>query len=154
LTSCKSKKSLFTDYSKNAFEPILLIKNLIENSEPEFDVEIKNSHGGNYIVKSKVNVRKDRIRIENIILNNFYETKSDTIMDFLKADFIRLLDFELSNVDLQIRIAGNYQDIKIIISDSTKVFYTRQGFGIMKVMEQGKSNIVMREKTRGNNGYN
>ena len=133
-----------TDYSKNASAPILLIKNLIKNSEPGFDVEIKNSHGGNYIVKSKVNISKDSIRIENNILNNFYGTKSDTIMRFSKADFIELLDFELSNVDLQLRIAGNYQNIKITVSDSTKVFYTRQGFGIMKVMEKGKSNITLR----------
>ena len=95
-------------------------------------------------MKSKVNVRRDSIRIENDILNNFYGTKSDTIMDFSKTYFIKLLDFELENADLQGRIAGNYQDIKITVSDSTKVFYTRQGFGIMKVMEEGKSNITLR----------
>jgi len=153
LTSCKSKKSLLPDYSKNAYKPILLIKNQIEKLESEFNVEIKNSHGGNYIVKSKVNVTKDSVRIENDIRNNFFGTESDTTMTFLKTDFIKLLDFELSNVDLQGRIAGNYQDIKITISDSKKIFYTRQGFGIMRVMEKGESNIVKLKKANANKTY-
>ncbi|MFT5250813.1 MAG: hypothetical protein ACI93P_002556 [bacterium] len=140
LTSCKSKKSLLPDYSKSAFEPISLMKKHIENSEKEFDVEIKNSHGGNYVVHSKVNVGQDSVRIENDIRNNFYGTKSDTILTFLKTDFIKLLDAELSYADTQIKIAGNYQDIKITVADSTNVFYTRQGFGIMRVMEKGISN--------------
>jgi hypothetical protein len=139
LTSCKSKKSLWPDYSKNAYEPISLIKKQIENSENEFSVEIKNSHGGNYVVYSKVDVGKDSVRIENDIRNNFYGTKSDTILTFLKTDFIKLLDTELSQVNSQIRIAGNYQDIKITIADSTNLFHTRQGLGIMRVMEKGKS---------------
>lgn len=145
FTSCKSNKSFLVDYSNNASEPILLIKTLIENSQPEFDVEIKNTHGGNYIVKSKVNMIKDSIRIDNDILNNFSGTKSDTIMTFSKADFLKLLDFELSNVDLQLRFAGNYQYIKVITSDSTNVFHTRQGFGIMRLMKEGKSNIKYRK---------
>lgn len=138
LTSCKSQKSLLPDYSKNAYEPISLIKSQIQKSQSEFDVEIKNSHGGNYIVNSKVDVGKDSVQINNNIQNNFYGTKLDTTLTFSKTDFIKMLDFELTQVDSQIRIAGNYQDIKITISDSTKVFYTRQGFGIMKLMEVGK----------------
>ena len=145
LTSCKSSKSLLPDYSKNASEPILLIKSQIENSKSEFDVQIKNAHGGNYIVNSKVDVGKDSVRIKNVIQNNFYGTKSDTTLTFLKTDFIKMLDFELSQADTQIRIAGNYQDIKITIADSANVFYTRQGFGIMKVMEKGKSNRIKTE---------
>jgi len=141
LTSCKSKKSLLPDYSKSAYEPILSIKEHIENSEKEFNVEIKNSHGGNYVVYSKVNVGQDSVRIENDILNNFYGTKSDTILTFVKTDFIKLLDTELSYADTQIRIAGNYQDIRITVADSTNVFYTRQGLGIMRVMEKGISNM-------------
>jgi hypothetical protein len=137
---------MFPDYSKNAYEPILLIKNQIENTESGFDVEIKNSHGGNYIVNSKVNVGKDSVRIKNDIQNNFYGTKSDTTLTFSKTDFIKMLNFELTHVDSQIRIAGNYQDIKITISDSTKVFYTQQAFGIMKLMEEGKSNIINTEQ--------
>tara|TARA_R110001583_G_scaffold154090_1_gene305766 strand:+ start:1243 stop:1653 length:411 start_codon:yes stop_codon:yes gene_type:complete len=131
---------MFPDYSKSAYEPILLIKKQIQDSENRFDVEIKNSHGGNYVVYSKVDVGKDSVRIENDIRNNFYGTKSDTIMTFLKSDFIKLLDTELSYAETQIRIAGNYQDIKITIEDSTNIFYTRQGFGIMRVMEKGISN--------------
>ena len=146
LTSCKSRKALLPDYSKSAFEPILLIKKYIKNSEKEFDVEIKNSHGGNYVVYSKVNVGQDSVRIENDIRNNFYGTKSDTTLTFSKSDFIKMLNFELTQVDSQLRIAGNYQDIKITISDSAKVFYTRQGFGIMKLMEEGKSNIINTEQ--------
>jgi hypothetical protein len=138
------------DYSKDAYKKILLVKKQIENSESEFDVEIKNSHGGNYVVYSKVNVGKDSVRIENDIRNNFYGTKSDTILTFLKTDFIKLLDTELNQADSQIRIAGNYQDIKITIADSTKVFYTRQGLGIMRIMEKGKSNMTKRNTTQNN----
>ncbi|QIE58653.1 hypothetical protein G5B37_03475 [Rasiella rasia] len=140
LTSCKSKESMFPDYSKSAYEPILFIKDQIQDGEGRFDVEIKNSHGGNYVVYSKVDVGKDSVRIENDIRNNFYGTKSDTILAFMKADFINLLNTELSYADTQIKIAGNYQDIKITVADSTNVFYTRQGFGIMKIMEKGISN--------------
>ncbi|MDZ4329087.1 MAG: hypothetical protein U0945_00710, partial [Flavobacterium sp.] len=118
--------------------------------ENEFDVEIKNSHGGNYIVNSNVNIGKDSIRIKNDIYNNFYGTKSDTTLTFLKTNFIKMLDFELSQADSQIRIAGNYQEIKITISDSTKVFYTRQGFGIKKLMEEGQSNIINTEHNKNN----
>ena len=131
---------MFPDYSKSAYEPILFIKEQIQDGEGKFDVEIKNSHGGNYVVYSKVDVKKDSVRIENDIRNNFYGTKSDTILAFVKADFIKLLDTELSYADTQIKIAGNYQDIKITVADSTNVFYTRQGFGIMKIMEKGISN--------------
>jgi hypothetical protein len=60
---------------------------------------------------------------------------------------IKLLDFELSNAEFQTRIAGNYQDIKITIADSVNMFYTRQGFGILNVMRDGKSNII----STGNN---
>src|SRR5690554_5142148 len=142
LTSCKSKKSILADYSKSAYEPILLIKKQIEKTETGFDVEIKNSHGGNYVLYSKVDVGIDSVRVENDIRNNFYGTKSDTILNFLKTDFIKLLDTELSQADSQIRIAGNYQDIKITIADSTELFYTRQGLGIMSIMEKGKSNMT------------
>ena len=147
LTSCKSKKSLLPDYSKNAFEPILLIKEQIENPESEFDVEIKNSHGGNYIMYSKVDVGKDSMQIENDIRNNFYGTKSDTTLIFKNTDFIKLLDYQLSVLELEGRIAGNYQDIKITIADSSYVFHTRQGLGIMRIMEKGESNIKLQNST-------
>ncbi|ALM20545.1 hypothetical protein AAT17_04490 [Nonlabens sp. MIC269] len=133
---------MLADYSKSAYEPILLIKKQIEKMENEFNVEIKNSHGRNYIVYSKIDVGQDSVRIENDIHNNFYGTKRDTVMTFVKNDFIKLLDTELSQADSQIRIAGNYQDIKIIIADSTELFYTRQGLGIMTIMEKGKSNMT------------
>lgn len=147
LTSCKSKKSMFPDYSKSAYEPILLIKKQIGDYGSRFEVEIKNSHGGNYVVYSKVAVGKDSVRIKSDIRNNFYGTKSDTILNFSKTEFIKLLDFELSNAEFQTRIAGNYQDIKITIADSVNMFYTRQGFGILNVMRDGKSNII----STGNN---
>ena len=145
LTSCKSRKILLPDYSKTAYEPILVIKSQIENSENEFNVEIKNSHGGNYTVNSKVNVGKDSVRIDNDIRNNFYGTKTDTTLTFSKVDFIKMLDYELTKTDSEIKIAGNYQDIKITIADSTNLFYTRQGFGIMRVMEKGKSDLSKKE---------
>jgi hypothetical protein len=142
LVSCKPKQSLLVDYSKSAYEPILLIKNQVEKMQSNFNVEIENRHGGNYIVKSKIRVAQDSVWIENDIRNNFYGTKSETTMAFLKRDFIDLLEMELSQAASQIRIAGNYQNIKIIIADSAKVFYTRQALGIMSIMEKGKSNMV------------
>jgi len=145
LTSCKSRKSLLPDYSKSAYESILIIKNQIGNSESEFDVEIKNSHGGNYIVYSKINVGKDSVRIKTEIHNNFYGTKSDTILNYLKSDFIKKLDYELRIADRQIKIAGNYQSIKISINDSISEFYTRQGLGLMGVLKDGLHTLKIAE---------
>jgi hypothetical protein len=138
FTSCRSRKSLLPDYSKNAYEPILLIKKQIEKTESEFNVEIENSHRGNYIVFSQISVLKDSIRINNEIHNNFYGTKSDTILNYLKSDFIEKLDYELRLVDRQVILAGNYQHIKISIKDSISEFYTRKGLGLMGILEDGQ----------------
>lgn len=123
----------------------MLIKNQIEKTESEFDVEIKNSHGGNYVVYSKINVEKDSVRIANKTHNNFYGTKSDTILTYLKGDFIEKLNYELKYVDRQVRIAGNYQYIKISINDSISEFYTRQGLGLMGILKDGKHIFTVKE---------
>ena len=129
---------MIPNYSQSAYEPIFLIKEQVEQLDNQFDVEITNRHNGSYILYSKVKVEKDSVRIDNDIQNDYNGTKSDTTLTFLKTDFIKLLNTELLNADAQIKIAGNYQAIKIIVGHTIKVFYTRQGLGLMNVMGYGK----------------
>ena len=138
LSSCKTGKSLKPDYSESAYEPILFIKNEVEKNQNIFEVKIKNSHGGNYVLTSKVNVEKDSIRLNNNISNNFYGTQSDTTLTLYKADFLKMLNEELQEADFGIKIAGNFQDITITTSDTVKKFYTRQGLELMNLLEKGK----------------
>ena len=133
------------NYSENASVPILLIKKQIEKVQGDFNVEIKNSHGGNYVVYSKIDVGKDSVRINNKIHNNFYGTKSDTILNYLKKEFIEKLNYELKVADRQIKIAGNYQTIKISINDSISEFYTRRGLGLMGILEDGQHTFRIAE---------
>ena len=106
---------MIPNYSQSAYEPIFLIKKQVEQLDNQFDVEITNRHNGSYILYSKVKVEKDSVRIDNDIQNDYNGTKSDTTLTFLKTDFIKLLNTELLNADAQIKIAGNYQAIKIIV---------------------------------------
>ena len=142
LTSCKTNKFLLTDYSNSAFEPTQLIISNLNNYTNSFEVEITNSHGGIYVVKSNIELNIDSIKITSRINNNSYGTESDTIMTFTKKEFMEKLNFELLNAEKQIKIAGNYQTIKIINKDLISIFQTRQAFGLMRLLEEGKSNIV------------
>ena len=142
LSSCVSKKSILPDYSKSAYEPILVIKKQVEKTKCKFNVEIINRHNETYIVNSKIEVENDSVKIESYSKNNSYLTQSDTILNFSKIDFLKILDAELKKSDSQIILAGNYQDIKISTTDSTNLFYTRQSWGIINILEKGKSNLM------------
>lgn len=142
LSSCKSKNSILPDYSKNAYEPILLIKKQVEKTKCKFNVEIISRHNEIYILNSKIEVENDSVKIESYTRNNSYLTQSDTILNFSKIDILEILEIELQKSDHQIILAGNYQDIKISTADSTNLFYTRQSWGIINILEKGKSNFI------------
>ncbi len=131
------------DYSKSAYEPIRLIISRLDNYENSFAVEITNKHGGTYVEKSNIELNTDSIKIASKINNNFYGTESDTILTFTKIEFMEKLNYELQNAENQIKIAGSYQTIKIINKDSIDIFHTRQALGLMRLLEEGKSNIII-----------
>ncbi|WP_222931325.1 hypothetical protein [Xanthovirga aplysinae] len=143
LTSCKSQKSLLPDYSKTIAEPVKLIRQQIEKYKEPFDIEITNSHNGRYIVNSNIGLENDEVQIDTHINNQAFGSESDTTFIFTKTDFVAKLNFELEKANDQIKVAGNYQTIKVILGDSTFNFYTRQGFGLMSLLEKGKSNYTI-----------
>lgn len=138
LSSCKSIKNNLNDYSKSAYEPILLIKKETEKDTSNFNVEVINWHGSNFIINSRIIVVRDSVKIKSVMTNNFNQTKSDTIITLHKTEFINNLDKKLINAQNTLVIAGNYQEIKIQTNDSTYNFKTKKAIGLMNLLKTGK----------------
>jgi len=140
LSSCQVRKSTLPDYSKTAYEPIDYIKNAIINSRDSFQVEIQNSHNGIYAMNSEFKIFNDSIEVNSSTLGLYTGIELDTTMVFTKTGFIKKLEYELERANEEIKIAGHYQTVEIIMADTTKLFYTRQGYGLMNLLIKGKNN--------------
>ena len=146
LTSCKSKKAYFPDYSGDAYRAISIVKNEIISDETSiFEVKIRNSHGGYFQVNSVILKLNDSIILKNHINNAFRGIESDSTLIFPKDVFIQKLDYELKIAQRQVKIAGNYQTIVIITEDTSQTFYTRQGLGLMRILQKGEHMLTIKE---------
>lgn len=150
LVSCKTNESKFgerkgnmlPDYSESAYEAIRIIIDNLTFAKNSFEVEIVNSFGGRYILKSNIEFNNDSVKIISKINYEYSGTKSDTVMAFSRKEFLEKLNIELLDAESQLEISGSYQTIKVKNIDSSQVFYTKQALGLMRLLKEGKSNRI------------
>lgn len=142
FSSCASTNVGRPTYSDSVNKTIQLIKSkIIEEDFKTINVKIVNSHNGRYYLNSRIVKESDNLSILTNI-KDMSGVESDTLIIFKMTEFLDKLDYEIRNEQTQLRLAGNYQDITVEYKDSKNMFYTRNAFGLMSLLRQGKTNSV------------
>lgn len=122
------------DYSKSTYEAISLVRDDI-NSEKfeEMKIVITSIHNGTYSQISKLSKRDEKITIETT-RNNVNGEVSKNVKTYELKKFNKILDELLIQSEIEIVIAGTYQNIIIENSKLRKTFKTRKALGIMNIL--------------------
>ena len=142
FSSCTPTNLGSPTYSDSVNKTIQLIKSkILEEDFKTINVKIVNKHNGRYYLNTTIIKETDNLSISTNI-EDMSGVKSDTLMTFKIMEFIGKLDYEIQHESTQLRIAGNYQDITVEYKDLKDTFYTRNAFGLMSLLSQGKTNRI------------
>lgn len=141
-SSCTQTNLGSPTYSDSVNKTIQLIKSkILEEDFKTINVKIVNKHNGHYYLNTTIIKETDNLSISTNI-EDMSGVKSDTLMTFKIMEFIGKLDYEIQHESTQLRIEGNYQDITVEYKDVKDTFYTRNAFGLMSLLSEGKTNII------------
>lgn len=141
MSSCSSSRSI-PDYSKSALEPLLAIKGCLESSDIDsFNVEIENRWGGVDVVTANIEKNSKGVKLDSQTMSSSGR-QTDTVLFFPDREFLERIDYEIEVSDMKFSLAGVVQNIKITYNNTSEVFYTKRGLGLLSLLQKGESNTV------------
>jgi hypothetical protein len=140
LTSCRTSPVNLNDSYKSVNEPIQIIKNEIQAANFKFiNIKIDNYHNGCFRLNSTVMNTDKGLSLSTRTINAS-GVQADTVILLTAIEFLDALT-ELQNTS-RIVLAGTDQEITIEYSTSKETFNTREGYGLLFLLTEGKTNLV------------